>query len=218
MKRKTALTVREITLIPCFSALIAACSLITVPMPGVPFTMQIFGVFFALACLGGRNGTIAVALYLALGAIGLPIFSGFEGGIAKLIGPTGGYLTGFLLAGPCYQLVTALFAKQGARPALWAKAIALAAGLLLCYLFGTLWFYAVWTAGGKSIGIGGVLALCVLPFLPFDLLKTALALALSAMIDRRGIPKAFFRGRGKEADRGADRADKPTGNGDGDKP
>ena len=77
MKRKTALTVREITLIPCFSALIAACSLITVPMPGVPFTMQIFGVFFALACLGGRNGTIAVALYLALGAIGLPIFSAF---------------------------------------------------------------------------------------------------------------------------------------------
>ena len=77
------------------AAIIAVCAWITVPGP-VPFTMQTFGVFLALRLLGGKRGSISVALYILLGAAGLPVFSGFKAGIGVLIGPTGGYILGFI--------------------------------------------------------------------------------------------------------------------------
>ena len=87
------LKTRDITVIPLFTALIAVCSFITIPIPTVPFTLQLFGIFAALLCLGGERGTISVILYLVLGSVGLPIFSGFRSGIGCLVGVTGGYLT-----------------------------------------------------------------------------------------------------------------------------
>ena len=83
-------SVLELTRVALFAALIAVCSFITVPMPGVPFTLQLFGVAMALSFLGGREGTLAVAVYLLLGLCGVPVFSGFRAGPAALFGPTGG--------------------------------------------------------------------------------------------------------------------------------
>lgn len=173
MKRFTTF---EITLIPLFSALIAVCSYLTIPIPNIPITLQLFAIFFALGTLGGRGGTIAVLLYLLLGAIGLPIFSGFQGGVGRLIGPTGGYLTGFLFT------CLVFWAIAGEGRSLWRKAAAMCSGLLVCYAFGTAWF-CLYLQGAKTVG--AALMLCVIPYLPFDLLKIGLALYLSEIIGKR---------------------------------
>ena len=148
------------------AALICLCSWITLP-GAVPFTMQTFAVACVLGLLGGRRGTAAILCYLALGAAGLPVFAGFTGGPGRLFGATGGYLVGFLAMGLVYWLVTG----RSARP--WRMAAGWAAGLVVCYLFGTVWFVCLY--GGGPISFAAALGTCVLPFLPADAAKLALA-------------------------------------------
>ena len=162
------------------TVLIAVCAWITVPSV-VPFTMQTFGVFCALGLLGGRTGTAAVALYIALGAAGLPVFSGFRGGLGILLGPTGGYIAGFLFSGLAYWLTERCF--RGHR---WQAAAGMVLGLLVCYAFGTAWFMTVYARQGKAVGLAAALGWCVFPFLIPDLLKIALALLVSRRV-RRGL-------------------------------
>jgi biotin transport system substrate-specific component len=83
------------TLAAFFAALITVCSWISLPVADIAFTMQTFGVFLALGLLGGKWGSVAIAIYLLLGAVGMPVFSGFRGGVGMLAGVTGGYLWGF---------------------------------------------------------------------------------------------------------------------------
>ena len=155
------------------AVLIAVCSWITIPM-AVPFTMQTFAVFLTLSLLGGRRGTAAIAAYVLLGAVGLPVFSGFSGGYGVLLGATGGYIAGFVFTGLVYWLVTALFGKKW-----WIEALALLAGLILVYAVGTAWYMAVYARGTGSAGLGAVLLACVAPFILPDLVKLGLALALA---------------------------------------
>ena len=96
----------DMAYIALFAVLMAVCAWITIPMT-VPFTLQIFAVFAALATLGGHRGTYAVAVYLLLGAVGVPVFSGFRGGIGVLLDTTGGYIIGFVAAALVYWLLTA---------------------------------------------------------------------------------------------------------------
>ena len=96
------LKMNSITRIAMMTALLAICSWITIPF-AVPFTMQTFAVFLALIICGGVEGSIAIAVYIALGAVGIPVFSGFSGGVSALIGPTGGYIFGFLLFEHLYR-------------------------------------------------------------------------------------------------------------------
>lgn len=133
------------------------------------FTMQTYAVFTALLLLGGRRGSIAVAVYIALGAVGLPVFSGFAGGIGKLMGPSGGYIFGFMLTALCYWLFEKLLGKK-----LWVKTVSLIVGLALCYAFGTVWFVKVYSAA-KPISYASALGMCVFPFIVPDLVKMALA-------------------------------------------
>lgn len=88
---------RDMALIAAFAAVITVCAWISVPA-AVPFTLQTFAVFLAVGLLGGKRGTIAVAVYILLGAVGVPVFSGFNGGLGALLGITGGYILGFLAA------------------------------------------------------------------------------------------------------------------------
>ena len=96
--------------IALMAVLISVCSWLSVPA-AIPFTMQTYAVFTALLLLGGRRGSIAVAVYIALGAVGLPVFSGFVGGMGHLVGPTAGYIWGFLLAALIYGIVKKLLGK-----------------------------------------------------------------------------------------------------------
>lgn len=162
-----------------FAVLLAVCAWISVPLP-VPFTLQTFAIFAALGVLGGRRGTWAVAVYLLLGAVGLPVFSGFQGGLGALLGTTGGYILGFLALALVYWMVTALL---GERMPVMAAAMVL--GLVMCYAFGTAWFVILYTRTTGPMTVGAALSMCVLPFVIPDLIKLALALGLSRRLRGR---------------------------------
>ena len=105
------LTTLDLVYISLFSVLIAICAWIAIPSM-VPFTLQTFGVMCTLGLLGGKRGTLAVLVYLLLGAVGIPVFSNFRGGIGMLVGSTGGYLLGFLFSALLYWLLTSLFGNR----------------------------------------------------------------------------------------------------------
>jgi biotin transport system substrate-specific component len=170
---------RDLALIPVFSVLTSVCTWIMIPGP-VPFTMQTFAVFLSLLLLGGKRGTAAVLVYLLLGFAGLPVFSGFSAGPGVLLGPTGGYLIGFIAIGLLFAVCVRIFGGSDR-----VKAASLIAGLLVCYLFGTLWFTLGYNSGSGSVTFTAALGLCVLPFVVPDLLKLGLAFWVAKQIRKR---------------------------------
>ena len=189
--------VRDLVLIGVFAALLAVFSWISIPTV-IPFTLQTFGVFLALTLLGGKRGTLAILVYLLLGAVGLPVFSGFTGGFGRILGTTGGYMVGFLAIGILYILFEKLSAgerfrgktgscsRRTARRTLW-EAITLILGLFICYAIGTAWFLFIYTGQNGAVSLGTVLGWCVFPFILPDLVKLALALAVGRRIRRSGL-------------------------------
>ena len=167
---------KELTFTAVGIALIAVCSWISVPMT-IPFTMQTFAVCLAAAVLGLRCGVWAVVGYLLLGALGLPVFAGFRGGVSVLLGPTGGYLTGFLFPA---ALVGAAADRFGTRAT--SLLAAMAFGIAVCYAFGTAWFMIVYARRSGPIGLGTALSWCVLPYLLPDTAKIVLASGLAARL------------------------------------
>lgn len=161
-----------------FAALLTVTGWISIPTGDIAFTLQTLGVFLTLCLLGGKRGTAAIALYLVMGAAGLPVFSGFRGGIGVLLGATGGYLAGFLATGLVFWLVTALTPGKA-----WGKALGCVLGLLMCYAAGTAWFCLGYLEG-SALSLGAVAAKCVVPYLLPDGLKLWLALVLSQRIKR----------------------------------
>ena len=160
-----------------FSALMCLCAWISLPFGETAITLQTFALFLTLELLGGKSGSLVCLLYLLLGGVGLPVFSGFRGGVGMLLGATGGYLWGFLACALVYWLITALFGNR-------LRLLGHLAGLVLCYALGTLWFYGVYLRAGSAVGIGFVLMKCVVPFVLPDLLKLSLALALAKKTKR----------------------------------
>ena len=173
---KSKITVRDMTFIALFAVVIALCAWISVPGP-IPFTMQTFGVFMAVGVLGGRRGSIAVFVYLMLGVLGLPVFAGFQGGVGRLLGMTGGYIVGFQVAALTMWLMEGLVGKKR-----WGLALSMVLGLILCYLFGTVWFVVAYSRQMGPIGFWAALSTCVIPYVIPDLLKIFLAFSLSKRI------------------------------------
>ena len=172
------ISVYDLVMIALFAALIAVCAWITIP-GAVPFTLQTMGVFLAVGLLGGKRGTAAVLVYILLGAVGMPVFSGFSGGVGRLLGTTGGYIIGFLVAALAMWAMEAIFGK-----AKWVLPVSMLLGLLLCYAFGTAWFLVLYTQTKGAISVASVLSMCVVPFIIPDLLKTALALLLTSRLSK----------------------------------
>ncbi|MDO4494129.1 MAG: biotin transporter BioY [Clostridia bacterium] len=175
---KRGMQTRDLAFAALCAALIAVCSWIQIPA-AVPFTLQTFGVFLAVGLLGGKLGTIAVVVYIALGAFGLPVFSGFAGGLGKLLGPTGGYILGFLASALVMWAAERMFGKK-----LPVLAVSMVVGLLVCYAFGTAWFLVVYANLGKAMTLAKALSLCVVPFILPDALKIALALYLTRVLQK----------------------------------
>ena len=142
-----------------FTALICLSAWLIVPFPGVPFTMQTFGVLLTLGVLGGRWGCISILLYLLMGVVGLPVFAGFRGGAGALLDATGGFLWGFLLGALVYWILERL-----------GKLPAMAGCLAVTYLCGSWWFsrYA-------GLDLFSAMTVSVLPWLVPDAVKLALA-------------------------------------------
>ncbi len=153
-----------------FAALTAVCAQITIPIGPVPVSLSLLPVLLCGALLAPVDAAASMAVYLLLGLFGLPVFAGMQGGPGVLLGPTGGFIIGYI---PC-ALLTALIALRGRS--LPRTALAMACGTLSCYALGTVWYMV-----SVSQPLGAALSVCVLPFLPFDAAKIAIA----ALISRR---------------------------------
>lgn len=172
MNTKTTETVR----IAVCAALITVTAWITVPSP-VPFTLQTFAVLLSCGLIGGKRATVAVLTYTVLGAVGLPVFSGFTGGISVLFGATGGYIIGFS--------VMTLFmwcAERFASRSVAALTLSMACALILCYVVGVLWYAFIYASGENSVG--AVITATVLPFVIPDVFKLALAVTLTKRLKK----------------------------------
>lgn len=168
--------VRNMARCALFAALLAVSAWLAVPMGDISFTLQTFAVVLTLGLLGGKWGSAAIFVYLLLGAAGLPVFSGFQGGLGILLGVTGGYVMGFMIWALVYWLITTLWGN-GEKNCIFATVL----GLLLCYAFGTVWFYLGYAQEG---GIGLILLKCVIPYLFPDTVKLALAWLLTRRLRR----------------------------------
>lgn len=168
----------DIVYIGVFAVLMTICSWIAIPA-AVPFTLQTMGVFVTVGLLGGKRGTLAVLVYILLGAVGFPVFTGMTGGIGVLLGNTGGYIAGFLGSALVMWGMEKLFGHKRA-----VLALSMVLGLLVCYIVGTAWFMYVYMKSTGAIGLGTVLGWCVIPFIIPDLAKIAVAMILTERLKR----------------------------------
>ena len=153
--------IRNIVFTALFVAVIVVCSQIIIPLGQVPVTLQTVGVFLSAAVLGARWSCVSVLIYILLGMIGLPVFSGFSSGVGYLLGPTGGYIIGFFFMAVVVGVITEKLGKGTG-----VLAVAMVLGLLVCYAFGTAWFCVAM----KSDFIYGLLW-CVVPYVIPDIIK-----------------------------------------------
>ena len=171
-----AVSAKELCYIAVSTTLLAVCSWVCVPVAAIPVTLQTLALFFIVGVLGTRRATFAVLVYLALGFFGVPVFSLFTGGIHTLFSPTGGFLIGFLVATPVMGLLY--------KGKLWQKAVALAIGMLVYNAFAVVWFCVLYT-GFSAGGVWTAILTCFLPYLPFDVIKTVIALLLAEQLKRK---------------------------------
>ena len=173
---KSSENVRRMVLCAMFTALVAVCSQIAVPMPwGVPINLALFAVYMAGTMLGPVWGTASQVVFIALAAIGVPVLANFQGGPSAIFGKTGGYAIGYILA----ALLTALLTKALGRK-FWSLCVAMVVGCAACYVLGTIWFMIL-----TGADIVSALGWCVLPYLPGDAVKIVLAAMLTIQLDKR---------------------------------
>lgn len=167
------ISTRHLTLIACFTAILSILAQITIPLPtGVPLTMQTFGIALGGYVLGRKKGLLSTFLYLLCGAVGLPVFAGFQGGLASFFGKTGGFLFGFLLLAFCCGIAGEKKNKlvQGAYGVL---------GMLLCHLLGVLQFAFL-----MKMSFIATFLLVSLPFLVKDLLSIGFAFLIGELVKK----------------------------------
>lgn len=176
---------KDIVNISLFTTLLAVCAWIYIPTT-IPFTMQTFAVFLAVLVLGGRKSIIVILIYLLLGLIGVPVFSGGTAGPGVVLGATGGYMIGWLFLGMIVYMVEKLLASNEDSGKMtkftYIQIASIITGLLICYVFGTFWFVNVYVADSTNTGFGTAFSICVLPFIIPDLLKLVLAYTVSRRV------------------------------------
>lgn len=156
-----------------FAALTAALSQIVIPIGPVPINLATFAVFLAGAVLGSRLGALSFVIWMALGAVGVPVFTMFRGGLGVLAGATGGYIIGYI---PAAFITGLIIEKINKGNKIYLHAAAMSVGMLTYFVLGTAWFMF-----STNTALWNSLMICVIPFLPGDFLKIAAA----AMIAKR---------------------------------
>ena len=177
-KTKKEANIGNMALMASFVALTVVCSWIAIPFP-LPFTLQTFAIFLSALVLGAGRSTLVILVYICMGLVGLPVFASFNSGPAAVLGPTGGYLIGFLFIPPLYALIGNLFGNK-----MFAKALGLFSGLLVCYTFGVLWFWKVYSETKGEIGLTAALMKGVIPFIIPDLTKILLSILIYRRISK----------------------------------
>lgn len=169
-QRHFRLTATDLTHIALGAALITVCSWIAIPFGDIPVTLQTFAIFLITGLLGTKRSLLALLVYVLMGLTGLPVFSGMTAGLGRLVGPTGGYLLGFVFSIPIMGSITHRF---GSRTLTLTLSMVL--GMITCYSFGTLWFTAVYLDDLGGVGLWTALTKCVIPYLAPDGVKIGVA-------------------------------------------
>jgi biotin transport system substrate-specific component len=174
--RDELLNVAMMTRAALMAAVTAVAAQIAIPLPfsPVPFTLQVLAVVLSGLLLGPRYGALAQAIYVLIGAVGVPVFAQFMGGLGVVLGPRGGYLLSYPIAAAIAGLAAKTVAGDNRRRALWTGFLWGCAGLAVIYAFGTIWLVVV-----TRLPIAAALAQGVAPFVVFDLIKVALATLLA---------------------------------------
>ena len=162
------------------TALMAAVTCVIAPMAipigPVPISFTNLAIYLSLYLLGWKRGTVSYLVYVLIGMVGVPVFSGFAGGMGRLLGPTGatgGYIVGFIPMAVIAGLVIDRYRNRGLQLA------GMIVGTAVCYAFGTAWFLVAYARAAGPIGLWAALGMCVFPFVVPDLVKLALAWMLS---------------------------------------
>ena len=169
------LTTYQMAVTALMAAVMCVLGPLTVPIGAVPISLANFVICLTAWLLGPKFGTLSVAVYLCIGLIGVPVFSGYGAGLAKLAGPTGGYLVGYLLL----ALIGGLFIEKSNRNQV-VSGICLVLGDAACYVLGTAWFVFQ-----MQCELGYALSVCVYPFIALDLAKIVVSCVVGALLRKR---------------------------------
>lgn len=169
------ISTKTMALIAVMTAVTCILAPLSIPIGPVPISLTNFAIYLGLYIMGVHEEALSYIVYLLIGFVGLPVFSGFTGGAAKILGPTGGYLIGFLP-----MLIIAGIAIDIFDGKVIPSVTGMILGTAICYAFGTAWFCIQADYELKS-----ALALCVIPFLPGDAVKIAIAAFLGPQLQKR---------------------------------
>ena len=174
--KNSGLPINRIVLISLMTAIICVVSpfAIVVPISPVPLSLSTFAIYLTIIILGGKDVVISVALYVMIGFVGLPVFTGFSGGAAKIMGPTGGYIIGYIFL----ALVSTLVIDEKAK--YFKMFLGLALGTIVLYIFGTLWL-----AKESNMSFKAALLAGVLPFVVGDIMKIILSILIGVKVRER---------------------------------
>lgn len=163
------------------TAIICVVAPFSIPLPfsPVPISFAMLAIYLGAYALDVLPGIASVLLYILIGLVGLPVFSNFKSGVGVIVGPTGGYIVGYIFIALFAGLFINKFEKK-----IWLHAIGIALGLAICYLLGTVWFLHIL----PEQTIKSALMLCVIPYLPADVVKIIIALIVGPKI-RQGVKK-----------------------------
>lgn len=180
-KTTPIIPVKDLVLTALMAAVICVVSPWSLSLGPIPFSLSIFAIYLSVYILGWKRGTLATAIYLLIGLVGLPVFSGFSGGPQKLFGPTGGFLLGYLpMAVFIGVFLEKLLAKRLTLLRRLLCILAVFAGTMILYLFGSIWY-----AFQAGVDFGASFAVCAAPFLLIDLVKNILANLIGPAIRSR---------------------------------
>ncbi len=189
---KSGFSTKQLAMIALMTALTCVLAPLSIPIGPVPISFTNFVIYLALYLLGWKKGTISYIIYLLIGMVGIPVFSGFTGGLGKLAGPTGGYLAGFILM----ALIAGFFIEKFSenKPSHIAVCvISMIVATAVCYLFGTVWFVQVYAGSETPYTYSAAMAACVYPFIPGDLVKIIAAAIIGPQL-RRALKRAGLLG------------------------
>lgn len=172
---KTVFDIRSMALVSLMTAICCILAPMSVPIGPVPVSLSVLAVLFVAYVIGPRLGAISVLLYILIGLVGLPVFSGYSGGPAKLFGPTGGYIVGYLPL----VIITGWFVTRFSMKQWYLQIAGMVLGLAVCYVLGTAWFMVL-----MHTSLQESLSLCVYPFLAFDTMKIVTACIVGNTVAR----------------------------------
>jgi biotin transport system substrate-specific component len=182
MENTKKMNTRQLTLIGVMTAVTCILGPLSLPIGIVPISLTNLVIYFAIYALGGKKGTLSYIVYLFIGLVGLPVFSGFSGGFAKLFGPTGGYLIGFIFM----AFISGIFIDKFSNK-IYMCFLGMILGTIVTYMFGT-----AWLAYEAHMPFNVALSAGVIPFIPGDIAKIVIASLIGPQIKKRLISAGLY--------------------------